>query len=64
MSLQEVVNRVRFGTVQRQQTLEIAEPARPEFLISARDVTRILKGRRLPKTRRAFRGFSSPPGRF
>ncbi len=64
MSLQAVLNRVRPGTAQRQPAPEIAEPATPQLLISARDVTRILKGRRLPKTRRVFRGFSSPPGRF
>jgi len=66
VSIHEVLHRVLFGTPQRQLALETAEPATVEPLpsINIRDVTRILKGRRLTRNRRKFRGFGSPPGRF
>ena len=39
--------------------------AEPEIKrIQSKDVRNVLKGRRLPRSRRAFRSFDSPPGRF
>jgi len=65
VTIQEVLNRVLVGTPPRQLILASAEPStEPPPSVNVRDVTRILKGRRLPKTRRVFRGFNSPPGRF
>ena len=39
---------------------EDTEPA----AIDPGEIRKVLKGRRLPRTKRAFRGFDSPPGRF
>lgn len=64
MRILEIVNRLLGIQVWRPELVaQAAEPA-IEIRIDVRDVTSILKGRRLQKSRRKFRGFDSPPGRF
>ncbi len=43
---------------------EVEEGAPPDLRIDSSRVRKVLKGRRLPRSRRVFRGFDSPPGRF
>ncbi len=43
---------------------EVQHQVAPEIRMESSQVRKILKGRLLPRSRRTFRGFESPPGRF
>jgi len=62
MSFQQIVEWV-FPTGNRRE-VAVEEEEASELRINPRQLRQILKGRRLPRSRHAFRGFDSPPGRF
>jgi len=60
--LQQLIDRLFAGS--HPEGGVVQEEAAPEIRTESRHVRKILKGRRLPRSRRVFRGFESPPGRF